>query len=307
MQFALNVADATSALKTAEQSFGNQSLELIPYLDHLASSLHAQGQYGAAEECYLRALAITRTNKSEDDNVIDLEHKLGVLYRIQDKYAEAEQSYLSALSLAEKVYGERHVKVAEQNNYLAGLYYACGLLDLAERTLLKSIDYYTDLEGEHSAVIGLCSLSLALIKRKSNAEEQALNHFHQAKRLLTRSPALRGSIEAGLLILAMHHFEERKTDKAEVLLRHFLVLDEKLWTYHPLVTESFYDLAKYLQDMGQNAAAEACYLKVLHKQQESLDAHHPLLIETLKRLTTFHLLRGENEKAIPYMRQALGI
>jgi tetratricopeptide (TPR) repeat protein len=255
----------------------------------------------------LRALAIKRANQAEDDHVIELEHKLGVLYRIQDKYAEAEQSYISALTLAERIYGSKHLKVAEQNNYLAGLYYACGLLDLAERTLLKSIDLYKDLEGEHSAVIGLCSLSLALIKRKSNAEEQALNHFYQAKRLLTRSPALKGSIEAGLLILAMHHFEERKTDKAEVLLRHYLVLDEKLWTYHPLVTESFYDLAHYLEDMGQFAAAEACYLKVFHKQQESLPANHPLLLETLKRLATFHLLRNENEKAVPYMRQALGI
>lgn len=307
MHNVLNIVDADHALKSAEHNLGSSSLELIQYLDNLGSSFHAHGQYSSAEECYKRALEIKRANKIEDVDVIVLEHKLGVLNRIQHRYTQAEEHYVSALRIAEKIYGKESIEVAERNNYLAGLYYACGLFELAERSLLKSIELYAAFDGTSSAAIGLCCLSLALIRRKAGAESEALELFERAKRMLMQEPSFRESVEGGLILLALQHFEEKNTEKTEILLRHYLVIGEQLWPYHPLVTESFYQLAEFLQSINNYEASEACYMRVLAKQKASLEANDPVLTDTLKRIAALHLSRGEKDKAISYMKQALGM
>ncbi|HEY9793721.1 MAG TPA: tetratricopeptide repeat protein [Candidatus Obscuribacterales bacterium] len=304
----IDVKDADRALKAAEDSYGGKSLKLAPCLDRLGSSYHAQGDYPHAEACYKRAYNLYKLNNIEDGNLVTLLHKLGVLNRVQNKFAESRQYYLEAIRLAENLYGPNSLEVAEQNNYLAGLYYSCGMFDDAEEKLGASVELYQHLDGDHSVTIGLCLFALALIRRRAGDQEGAQRRFRHAKRLLIDVVwDLHQDIESGLVALAVRHFEEGNTDKAEILLRHYLVIGDKLWTYHPLITESYFELADHFYKTGDYKSAEICYTRVLGRQNAILPDTDQRVIETLKRLAIYHLQRKEEDKAIAYMKQALGI
>ncbi|HEY9793327.1 MAG TPA: tetratricopeptide repeat protein [Candidatus Obscuribacterales bacterium] len=304
----LNVIDADHALQTAEAKLGQTHVELAPFLNALGTSYVTQGLYEDALRCYSRALELKRRNEQVDDELRNLVHKQGVLHRVRNNFADAERCYTEALDLARQLYGEDSLQYAEQNNYLSGLYYRCALYDLAERSMLRSIALYEKLSGIEPETLGLCHFALALIKRRGGHEDEAQKEFKQAKRLLANIPwELHFDVEVGLVALAVRNFEEKNDQQVEELFRHYIVAGERLWPYSPLITDSYYQLADYFMRAGDTKSSEACYLAALKNQEEMLEPSCPQIVETLKRLAILHLDANDNEKAMRYMKQALGI
>src|SRR5271168_888180 len=122
-QFNLSKAEATLARVSKP---GQDQLKLLSDLDDAGAAYHAYGCYAEAESCYAKALTLKNAHGIIDDSYLSTLHRLGIIYRIEKKYKEAEQTHLQAVNVAKALYGASSIRVAEQSNYLAGMYHSWG-------------------------------------------------------------------------------------------------------------------------------------------------------------------------------------
>jgi tetratricopeptide (TPR) repeat protein len=100
----------------------------IRLLCRAADERCAQGQYGEAEQLYLRALALAEGHCGPDQpivavicNNLAVLYNLAVLCKARGRYAEAEALYRRALAIFEQAFGPEHPKVITCRNNYAGL------------------------------------------------------------------------------------------------------------------------------------------------------------------------------------------
>ncbi|KAL4744588.1 hypothetical protein BDW72DRAFT_81072 [Aspergillus terricola var. indicus] len=103
---------------------------------NIASLLHQQVQFVAAEEMYQRALAGYKKALGPDHtSTLTTVNNLGVLYRNQGKLKEAEEMYQQALAGREKALGPGHTSTLNTVNNLGILYWNQGKLEESEEML----------------------------------------------------------------------------------------------------------------------------------------------------------------------------
>ena len=93
---------------------------------------YQQGNYAEAEKQWEAAVNEAEGFRRQDARLADALNTLGGLYRIQDRYAEAQPLLERALAIVEKVLEPEDSFVADVLNNLAGLYQTQGRYAEAE-------------------------------------------------------------------------------------------------------------------------------------------------------------------------------
>lgn len=299
-----DLARARAVLASVDSSSA-QEFDFIAELDAAGAALHAHGFYSEAESAYRKVLDLRIAHSVGDSTYLDTLHRLCVLYRLQQNFAEAEKIHLQANAYVKAMYGANNLRVADQNNYLAGIYYAWGRFEDAAKVTLETLAAYESTLGSDSLPAGLCHFALALIYHQAGNLDKSHKHFLAANDIVTRQVySTEETIEEGLLSMAITHFRQNDFIGAETLFRHSIILrEEKFWPFHPLVPQTLLKLGQMYEVRGRHAKAELCYEKALRKQQDVFGAAHPMLVDTLAKLANFHSQYGDGEKAKVFGQQ----
>lgn len=273
----LNIDDCKQALKETEQSLGQSAPALVERLDRMAYAYHSNGNYADAEECYLRAIEITRKNADElSPLLVPRLHNLAVLYRIQEKFRDAEAIYIRIIALMQTSGQTDILDLATQKNYLAGLYFAWGRTADAEILVKDSLEIYRKQLGQAHEYAAFCLMALALIYKQQGKNAEAAECFAECESQMKGAARLEyletfQDIAHSLFFLSRENYRQGRLDDAQVLFRYALLSETwELWPYHPFVSQSLHLLADLYNAQGMLAESEHIYRKALALRQSVL-------------------------------------
>ena len=122
------------ALQVREAALGPDSPELAALLSNLGNIEREQGLYAAAERRLLRGLQLSLNAAGTAVTRSRILNNLGLLYRTEERYAEADANYRQALAL------EGEIDTGTTLNNLADLLNAEGKLAEAEEVIRRALE-----------------------------------------------------------------------------------------------------------------------------------------------------------------------
>jgi tetratricopeptide (TPR) repeat protein len=164
---------------------------------------------------------------------------LGLLYRNQQRYNEAEPLYLQSLAIRSDQLGKDHPETAIGLNNLAGLY------SLQER--------YSEAESLYREALAIRELQFG-----------------------TEHPLVGQSLN-NLAILLDRHLQH--CDEAEILYLRSLSIRKSVYgNNHSEVANSFYSLAGFYITQGRYSEAELYHLKAQEILMNCFGSQHPITV-----------------------------
>ena len=132
--------------------FGQDSVDatwqdLLNKATELSADAHDNAQ---AEQVFLKALHEAEHFGPNDVRVGATWNRLGMVYREEKKFTDADNSFRKALAIFEDVYGTDSLDVANINYNIGALLLAQGKAPAAMSALRKALDTYRRLFGETS-------------------------------------------------------------------------------------------------------------------------------------------------------------
>lgn len=174
------------ALDLLEAQLGAHDLRLAPVLHNLGGLEHARGRYAAGEAHARRGLAIRRRVLGRDHIVVASDEvALGALLEGQSKRGEAGRLYRHALSVFERVRGQRY-EIAVTCNNLGTLSYARGRLVEARALYLRSLRIKLRLLGERHPDVAVTRNNLAALTAAQGDDAAARALYAQALAVFER-------------------------------------------------------------------------------------------------------------------------
>ena len=149
-----------------------------------ATKAYQQGNYPEAEKQLGAALKEAEGFGPQDPRLATNLNNLGELYRLQDRYAEAEQHYKWALAVLEKARRPAHPQVATSLNNLAALYHAQGRYAGAEQLYKRSLGIREKTLGPEHPHVATSLLNYAALLRATGRSDET-------ERMETRAKAIR--------------------------------------------------------------------------------------------------------------------
>ncbi len=137
-----------------------------------ATKAYQQGNYPEAEKQLGAALKEAEGFGPQDPRLATNLNNLGELYRLQGRYAEAEQHYKWALAVLEKALRPAHPQVATSLNNLAALYHAQGRYAGAEQLYKRSLAIKEKALGpDHPSVAATLENYVALLREVGRTDD----------------------------------------------------------------------------------------------------------------------------------------
>lgn len=180
-----------TALKTATETLGTNSLEVAEIKRELAKVKLDQSKLPEAENLLKESLAdVQRISGPDHPDRAVAARDLGNLYVREERFAEAEPQFKAALELSERIFGQDNVATADSARDLGNLYFKEKKFDLAQELLKKAMAIDEKLYGAKSPQVAsdLFSLANALDAQKQSA---------QSVSLIARANAIRTSLPGG--------------------------------------------------------------------------------------------------------------
>lgn len=239
--------------------------------------------------------------------------RLGLAYKAQRKYREAEQPVRRALETFARAMGPEHAYVAYSYLVLGDVLFGAGRYAEAEGPFLSALTT----RSKHDDPLGVAEVEirLALTYRYLNRFDQSERFARQA--LATREARLKPDDEYvadALFNLAAAYRWMGRYAEAEPLLRRSLAIREPLLgPENPHVLADLNSLAMCLDATGRSVEAEPLMRRALAGREKVLGPDDPDVADTLVNLT--NLLRGQGrhaeaaaiaERPLEIYRRALG-
>lgn len=233
-------------------------------VDDLWTSLMGRGlsqdsakDYARAELTYLQALREAERFGPQDSRVATTETSLGLAYRHQKKFAEAENAYRRALVIIEKTSDEGSVDVADANFNVARAMVDDGRAAAAMPLIQKAVDIYESAVGGFHEKTGdaLCLLGDAYRLQKD---------YPDAEKPLRRCADIRqanGGMSDLAFADALHSLALAYTGSGKYALaepRFTLaekIREKELGITSPLLAETMEDHAAVLKKLGRDPEA----------------------------------------------------
>lgn len=265
--------------------------------------------YDRAQKWLERLLKIREAERN--DAVLGLVlNELGLLYRFQGKFAEAEQMMKRSLAIKEKTLGKNHPDLLLTLNNLVGLYEEheeyIGIEPLIKRSLdickqsteEESICIDTPLHnlGWYYAHQGRYEDAELLLKRALKIREKRYGKNHLAVAFSLYSLAL-------LYAEQTEHYAE-----AESCYKHALTLEENiLGKDHPSVIMTLNNLAGLYYAQEKYSEAEQLYERLLAAKENKLGKDHPDLADIMNSLGVSCYKQEKYEQAATMFERSLDI
>jgi tetratricopeptide (TPR) repeat protein len=235
--------------------------------------------------------------------------QLGLLYKEQIRFPEAETLCRRALAIDEQSFGKDHPAVATDLSNLAQLLHATNRLAEAEPLMRRALAIYEQSFGEDhpNVAVGLNDLAQLL---------QDTNRLAEAEPLMRRVLAIgeqsfgkdHPKVAFRLNNLARLLHATNRLSEAEPLMRRALAIDEQSFGKdHPNVARGLNNLAQLLRDTNRLAEAEPLMRRALAIYEQSFGKNHPNVATALNNLAGLLQDTDRLAEAEPLMRRALGI
>ena len=225
----------------------------------IVKALRAAGakDYPAAEQAFVRALKDAERFGPDDTRVGTTLNSLGLVYRAEKKYSEAEAAYRRALVIMNTAYGDS-VDVGNVNFNIANVMFDQGHQVEALPNLRTTLGIYERLLGSGSlkTAAALCMEgdSYRMMKRYPESED-ALRRCADIREM--DSGLEDGGVADALHSLSLTLIDEGKYSAAEPRLRLAEKIREKtLGITSPLLAQTMEDHASVLKEMGRAKEAE---------------------------------------------------
>ena len=234
---------------------------------------------------------------------------LGILFRNQGKYAEAEQSHANALELLKKVTPPPQSAIADTQHSLAVVYLIAGRTHEAQRLEQEVLTLREKILGPRHPDV---AQSLRILAEM----QMVLQHFREAELLqqkelsiLERSAGSKNAlIVPTLYSLATTLFRQGRYSDAELLLaRATTILELNRGPEHIDVATVLNLRALMLESQQRYAESEQLQQRALNLQRKTLGDDHPDVAQSLNNLAiVFHRMRRLKE-AEEFLLQAKAI
>jgi tetratricopeptide (TPR) repeat protein len=230
--------------------------------------------FRSAEELLQRATRITARFPAGDPRTGTTQNTLGLVYKQEKKYAEAEKAFRNALTMLEKSYGPASLDVANVDFNIASVLVAGGKYE-------ASLPYIEKSRGVYEKIMGAESLKAATTWCLLGEAYRNMNRFNDAEKPLKRCADMReasGGMESpeladALYSLAMVYQHQGKLKQAEARFR----LSAKIRELTLGVTSP---------EFAEALAAHSALLKTMGREPEA--RKEEALVEAVKRQQTKH-------------------
>ena len=211
-----------------------------------------------SEQTFQQALREAERFGADDPRVGTTLNSLGLVFRAEKKYAEAEASYRKALVILQKSYGQDSMDVANVNFNIASVLFDQGKQTAANPLLTRTLLTYENILGGNSLKTGsvLCMLGdIHRIERNFQAAEAPLKRCADIR----ESAGLMQSAEMAeaLHSLALTYVGEGKYALAEPRFTMAEKIRETaLGITSPVLAQTFEDHASLLRLLGRTKDAD---------------------------------------------------
>jgi serine/threonine protein kinase len=257
-----------------------------------ASPDESQGRTVTARDLLDRATARIQALDGQPEVQADLLQAAGASYRNLGLYAAARPLLEQSLRLRRRLFGERHVEVADSQYSLAQLLHREGDDAGAETLHRAALTTRRALLPPRDTRIADSLFGLAT----------AFDDRPEAEPLLEEALAIRRhgpapahpQVGAILNQLGMLRHKKGRLDEAERLYREAVDVQRRaLGEVHPLTLASLHNLAALLRRRGRLEESEALFRDVLRIKERLYDKNHPAIADTLGYLG--HVLRDRHD------------
>ena len=298
---------AAAACKTFEKKDDSRIQTTSKFM---AKALQAQGKYAEAEQLLKKVMVsdIEEFGKRSTQAALDA-NELGLLYRQQNRCADARASFSQALEILEKNKKSQPLDLVATMNNLSLLCQDDGDYKESETWLNKALTLSEKSVGASSASTASCLENLARLYAVQGK-------FSEAKPLMERSLEIKEkSLGLGNISLANElsdlgklYEQHGNSAEAEAYLKRGLSLREReLGKDHVDTAVSLLDLASfYLQEERYSEAIDFGQRAVLIREK-SLGVKSPLLAEALNKLGLALMKADKYERAEASYKQAYEI
>ncbi|WPD23950.1 MAG: tetratricopeptide repeat protein [Candidatus Electrothrix scaldis] len=237
--------------------------------------------YDLAQEWLERLLKVREAEKNDTSLGLVL-NELGLLYRLQGKYTEAEQIIKRSLAVQEKTLGKNHPDLVLTLNNLVGLYEDHGRYVGIEPLIKRALDICEQSPGKKSSCIATPLFSLGWYYSHQGRYEDAELLFKRVLQLRKQRYGKNHLAAAfSLYALAILYTEqEGRYAEAESCYKRTLAIEENiLGKSHPRVADVLRNLAGLFYKQGRYKEAEPLYKRALEIWEQSPDENHHLWLE----------------------------
>jgi tetratricopeptide (TPR) repeat protein len=305
------------ALGLRQHNPGQESPEYGASLMGLAGLYHRHGRPADAEPLYQQARELFRTNPGENStNFAFCTYQLGLLYRDLGDLARAEPLLEQARDAYQGVYGNRQLETLRVVRSLAQLYRNRGEFGRSVRLLRQMLEDLEEAAPDNLLERAATLLDLALVHYSCGDYLAAEPLFEEARSLHVQvggedSPLHVGTLQQQVVLYrALGEF-----DRAEQAIRQAIEILSRLAGEDHLDTaaarQQLADLLVARAAAGSDdadahlARATDLHQQVLDTRRQAFGRNHPLVAESLTRLSGAHLARGQIDQAEALQRQAI--
>ena len=296
-----------------------------------ASFLEDQNDYTNAIEVAenLRWYYSAPGRKVDEYELAELYNLLGILYKAQNKPDKAEEYYLAAIGIYERLVKKNtdafEPALATSYNNAGAFYYGQNKPEKAEKYYLAAIEirerlakknadaYEPDLAGSYN--------NAGVFYKKQGQSEKAEKYYLSAieieKRLVKKNAA---AYEPDLAMsynnVGAFYDDQNQPDKAEKYYLAAIEIRERLVeknadAYEPDLATSYNNAGVFHKDHGQPEKAEKYYLTAIEIRErlvkKNAEAYEPDLAGSYNNAGIFYKKQGQPEKAEKYYLAAIEI
>lgn len=152
--------------------------EVAETMNELGIVLVQQGKFQQAEPLLREALAL----QGEHDHLQQANtlYNLAELLYLRKEYPEAEQAFLQALNIRERVLGARHPLTVRSRLKLGTVYYGIGWQERAEALFTTVLNLATEIYGNHHPLVAEATANLGAVLIAQNRLDEAIATYRQA-------------------------------------------------------------------------------------------------------------------------------
>ncbi|MFZ2141260.1 MAG: CHAT domain-containing tetratricopeptide repeat protein [Xanthobacteraceae bacterium] len=279
-----------------------------PATENRYQQLYDRGDYAGAliEAQRVEAAVRAKFGTRHSNYAVALIH-LGVVYKQQGKYAEAEGLFRRALTITEAALGRNHPETAKALVHLALV------LDYEGR-YAEALELLKRASSIQERVLGPDHPDLSYSISNLGIEYWRMGRYAEAEPLLKRDLAMtekaRGansaSVAHSLVNLAVLYHDLGRFAEAEAFFKRALAIEESAGgPDHPAVLRILHNLASLYRTLGRYSDAKMLLQRALSAREKKLGANHPDVARTLYNLASISYLEHHYSEAETLYKRAL--
>ncbi|GAA6619722.1 tetratricopeptide repeat protein [Scytonema sp. NUACC26] len=284
-------------------------IERLNTLNAQVVQLFGQGDLEQAVIVAKQAILLAQSTQTTEHPVYcDSVNNLAELYRIQERYSEAESLYQQALNTRKRLFGEEHIDVAQSLNNLAALYVSQGHYSQAEQYFLTTLNLWKQLLGDEHPQVLIVLNNIANVYREQGRYQEAENLYLQIIKIQKKNPSEYESHDIWRTLNNFAVLYESQGRYQEAENKHLEAIDRikhLQGSEHHDIAVSLNNIAVLYDLQGHYSQAEENYLQALAILKKLLGDEHSYIASTLNNIAGNYKEQGRYLEAEKKFIEAL--